>query len=237
MSSLKSDRFLSHSDFLEQNFEKLLSFYLTSLASMFIVLALLWFFFDGIMESKLKKNPNSSAQHYLTYIKSRRGNKWFYFSYIVSILHSIGCVFFTYRGLFSCQPSHKFTGTGLFGNTFVSNEYCVDNADLMQAQAMCFFLSYITFDLCLCLFLVRDTSPGSMQNYIHHILGIGGSVGGLLCGRMILTLSCATLVTEFSTPFVSIRALLSIHKKTSTTFYLVNGLLMTLFFFVCRVVF
>ena len=62
-------------------------------------------------------------------------------------------------------------------------------------------------------------------------------MGGLICGRMILTLSAATLITEFSTPFVSLRALLSIHKKTSTTTYLINGLLMTLFFFVCRVVF
>ena len=102
---------------------------------------------------------------------------------------------------------------------------------------MCFFLAYLTFDLCLCLFLIRDTSPGALQNYIHHVLGIGGAVGGLLCGRMILTLCSATLVTEFSTPFVSMRALLSFHKKTSTTLYLVNGLLMTVMFFFCRVLF
>jgi hypothetical protein len=76
-----------------------------------------------------------------------------------------------------------------------------------------------------------------MQNYLHHIIGIGGSVACLLCGRMLLTLGCATLFTEFSTPFVSLRALLSIHKKTNTTLYLVNGLLMTFTFFVCRVLF
>lgn len=54
---------------------------------------------------------------------------------------------------------------------------------------------------------------------------------------MILTLSNATCVTELSTPFVSLRALLSMHKKTSGTLYIVNGLLMTFSFLIIRVIF
>jgi len=57
MSSLKSDRFLSHSDFLEANFEKLGIFYLLSLVGMVTVLALIWLFYDGIWERRLTKNP------------------------------------------------------------------------------------------------------------------------------------------------------------------------------------
>ena len=61
MSSLKSDRFLSHSDFLEANFEKLGKFYLVTLAGMVTVTALIWLFYDGIWERRLAKNPKSSA--------------------------------------------------------------------------------------------------------------------------------------------------------------------------------
>lgn len=139
--------------------------------------------------------------------------------------------------LVSCEPPHKYSVAGTFGNTYINNDYCVDNPSLLQSYGVLFFLAYLTVDLYLCLFLIKDTSSGMLQNYVHHALGICGTVAGILCGRMILTLSCATLLTEFSTPFVSLRALLSIHKKTSTTLYLVNGLLMTLSFFVCRVLF
>ena len=62
-------------------------------------------------------------------------------------------------------------------------------------------------------------------------------LSGLIVGRMILTLSNATCVTEFSTPFVSLRALLSMHKKTSGTLYIINGLLMTFSFLLIRVIF
>ena len=75
-----------------------------------------------------------------------------------------------------------------------------------------------------------------MQNYIHHIVGFGGCFSTIVCGRMICTLSAFTCLTEISTPFVSLRWLLSTHKQSSTTLYMVNGLLMTALFFVFRCV-
>lgn len=51
---------------------------------------------------------------------------------------------------------------------------------------------------------------------------------------MILTLSCITCLTEMSTPFVSMRALLYQHKKSSSTLYLINGLTMTISFGIFR---
>jgi hypothetical protein len=203
---------------------------------MVTTLILIWCFYDGFWVRRLKTNPKSSAQHYLDYIKEKK-NKWLYYSYIMSILHALGCCYFVYIALFSCEVPPKYSVSGTLGNTFIYNEYCVDNASLIQGYGICFFLAYLTVDLVLCYFFIRDTSAGAMQNYIHHFLGIFGSVSGLLCGRMILTLSCATLVTELSTPFVSLRALLSAHKKTNTTLYLANGLMMTFAFFVCRVLF
>ncbi len=72
---------------------------------------------------------------------------------------------------------------------------------------------------------------------MHHVIGMIGVSSGLIVGRMILTLSNATCITELSTPFVSLRALLSMHKKTSGNLYIVNGLLMTFSFLVVRVIF
>ena len=54
---------------------------------------------------------------------------------------------------------------------------------------------------------------------------------------MLLTLGCISLMTEVSTPFVSLRALLDMHKMKDSKLYLVNGVLMTLSFFLFRVVF
>jgi hypothetical protein len=102
---------------------------------------------------------------------------------------------------------------------------------------MIWFLAYLTVDFFNCYFLIQDESSGAMQNYFHHILGVGGAVAGLACGRYILTLSCATFITEFSSIFVSTRALLSMHKKTDGMFYIINGLVMTFSFGLVRVVF
>lgn len=41
---------------------------------------------------------------------------------------------------------------------------------------------------------------------------------------------------EFSTPFVSLRSILSTMKMKESRFYLINGLLMLAAFFVCRLV-
>lgn len=102
---------------------------------------------------------------------------------------------------------------------------------------MIVFTAYLTVDFFVCYFLIADRSNGAMENYIHHVIGIIGTLSAMIVGRMILTLSNATCMTELSTPFVSLRALLSMHKKTSGTLYLANGLMMTLSFFVCRCVF
>jgi hypothetical protein len=99
------------------------------------------------------------------------------------------------------------------------------------------FTAYLTVDFFVCYFLIADKGHGAIENYIHHVIGVVGTCSALIVGRMILSLSNATCITEISTPFVSLRGILSMHKKTDGTLYLVNGLLMTLSFFLCRCVF
>ena len=98
-----SIRFLDHTKFLELNFGKIATFYASSLAGMTATLVLIWFFYDGYQAQRLKAKPNSSATHYLTYIQANKTNKWLYYSYIMSILHALGCLFMLYLAFYSCE--------------------------------------------------------------------------------------------------------------------------------------
>lgn len=125
----------------------------------------------------------------------------------------------------------------MLSNTLFSNEWCVDNGNYYEIVCMLTFLGYLTVDLFACYFLMAEKGSSMATTYLHHVIGIVGSVSALIVGRYILTLSNATCLTELSTPFVSLRALLYMHKKTDTTLCIVNGLLMTISFFLIRCVF
>jgi hypothetical protein len=125
----------------------------------------------------------------------------------------------------------------MLGNTIYSNDFCVDNGNYYEIICLITFLAYLTVDLLACFFLMSEKGTSMATTYIHHAIGIFGSVCALIVGRHILTLSNATCLTELSTPFVSLRALLYMHKKTDSTLYMVNGLLMTVSFFIIRCLF
>lgn len=82
-----------------------------------------------------------------------------------------------------------------------------------------------------------DFSSGGCQNYLHHMLGIVGSVIGMYGGGYLLVTASVSALTEVSTPFVNVRAMLYDLKMGSSSIYAVNGLFMTLFFFIFRCVF
>ena len=84
---------------------------------------------------------------------------------------------------------------------------------------------------------VFDTDALMMQTYMHHIAGIMGNSFSILLDDGFGSLAQLTFITEFSTFFVNARFLLAKHKLSSTTIYLVNGIMMTLAFFVVRVVY
>ena len=73
---------------------------------------------------------------------------------------------------------------------------------------------------------------------MHHLLGLYGSaIGGIYLGRIVSVLSFLMIGTEFSTIFVALRWVLHFHKKTDGALYLSCAVMMTLSFFVVRVVF
>jgi hypothetical protein len=180
-----------------------------------------------------RKNPDSSWNEIY---KKSRSKQWLHASYAMSIVHAVMLMILCVIGTFSCNPPELFKNQngGFFANTCFQNDWCVDNGNKWELIAVCFFAGYLTVDLYNCAVLIGDTSAGAIQNYMHHIIGLVGTFVSVVVGRMILTLSNITCLTEFSTPFVSMRALLHMHKKSSSPLYIINGLLMTVSFGICR---
>lgn len=224
---LPEGRYLSHRQFLLANQDWLLNIYV---ASMCVWLGL---FFLVRFVINLSREPAIQ-----TFVKnSSSGKRWLLYSYIVSIFHACTLILFSFRSLFACEPRDGFKQTGWLGNTWVNNDWCVDNPNVWEASTLIIFLGYLTVDLCVCFLKIGDALKGKNENYAHHIIGIVGVICALVVGRMILTLSCATCFTELSTPFVSIRGILYMLKKSDTKIYFYNGLTMTLMFFLSRNVF
>ena len=76
-----------------------------------------------------------------------------------------------------------------------------------------------------------------MQTYFHHAAGMGGILLGQYLGGFFGSISQLTFITEASTLNVNLRWVLAFHKLTSSALYQINGLLMTVSFFVFRVCF
>jgi hypothetical protein len=173
----------------------------------------------------LKEKPTTT--HYL------------HMSYVASIVHAVMLMIMSIIGMFSCDPPEAFkskTG-GAFDDTCITNDWCVDNANKYEIIVVVFFIGYLSVDFITCIFFIQDLSSAMMETYIHHAIGIVGTITSLIVGRMILTLSNISCLTEVSTPFIGLAALMRIHKKSGTTCYMITGLTMTFSFGICRCVF
>ena len=112
-----------------------------------------------------------------------------------------------YIGNGRCDPPKHLRQDDLtFGNTYLRNQYCIDNPNFWEVLAISQFLGYLCFDIVLCSFFIGDfKSPAALQNMMHHAIGILGSIWSLIVGRYIVTLSVASMINELSTPNVNMR--------------------------------
>jgi len=123
------------------------------------------------------------------------------------------------------------------GNTLFRNDYCKRNMNYYQVKLLAFFLGYMFYDVTLLLIFMNQFPAGILETLLHHLFSVYGATVGIVCGRFLGVLCAVTLLTEFSTPFVNIRWALYFHKKTDTTAYMINGWIMTVSFFLCRIVY
>jgi len=70
---------------------------------------------------------------------------------------------------------------------------------------------------------------------MHHFLALGGIGLGLWVGGFFGSVSQLTFIVETTTLFVNFRFVLCLHKQEGTKLYAINGLLMTIAFFIFRV--
>ena len=115
---------------------------------------------DMFAKYRLSKNSSTTMKHYDSLSQEA---KCTYVSYMVSTVNAIYCVVLFIASVFSCEPPEKFSKSNMIlGNTFLRNDWCVDNPNIEEVRVTMFFLGYLIHDSLVVLFLIKDTkSPAS----------------------------------------------------------------------------
>lgn len=122
------------------------------------------------------------------------------------------------------------------GTTWLDTpEYQMTMYDI-QKYSQLVSIGYLIYDLFFCI-ICSEESDSMADTYAHHFFAIAGASQACYIGGFLGSTCQLTWITEGSTPFVNLRTILSHHKLDKTTLYVVNGLVMTLVFFVIRVCF
>lgn len=95
-------------------------------------------------------------------------------------------------------------------------------------------VSFFIFDALTYFLICGPCDKIMMQTALHHFIGIFAIGGSLFRGQVFLVLSSSTIITEISTPFLSGRSLLSMHKVKSGFWFYFNSILFSLTYFIFR---
>ena len=142
---------------------------------------------------------------------------------LVGIIHSFVSGIICVYGTLDCKK-----------NTYFTNDYCLHNPSLWFFKDLTLFSAYCVCDLIVLYFFVGKVSNDML---FHHLLGLFGSCAGIFGGGCLTVFAGGGLITEFSTPFVNIRFLLYELDIKTGTLYGANGALMTLSFFIFRIIY
>lgn len=151
-----------------------------------------------------------------------------YISYIHAIVHAAFSVAGAVYGALYAD--------GNPGTTWFNDHKYANTLWDIQKYLNLVSIGYLIYDGIFCM-VVFDTDALMMQTYMHHVAGIMGNSFSILLDDGFGSIAQLTFITEFSTFFVNARFLLAQHKLSKTTIYLVNGIFMTLSFFVVRIVY
>eukprot|EP00190_Bangiopsis_sp_CCMP1999_P007600 CAMPEP_0198726342 /NCGR_PEP_ID=MMETSP1475-20131203/3419_1 /TAXON_ID= ORGANISM="Unidentified sp., Strain CCMP1999" /NCGR_SAMPLE_ID=MMETSP1475 /ASSEMBLY_ACC=CAM_ASM_001111 /LENGTH=276 /DNA_ID=CAMNT_0044488249 /DNA_START=85 /DNA_END=915 /DNA_ORIENTATION=- len=103
-------------------------------------------------------------------------------------------------------------------------------------SALRFAVGYFLYDACLVIYSIKTITAGP-TTFCHHVL-VGSIIHYTLVMRtpLVIIWAAGAYLTEFSTPFVNARWFLSLRHKDEMI-YKVSGLLMTITFFLARIVY
>ena len=94
---------------------------------------------------------------------------------------------------------------------------------------------YLIYDIIFCTFVFKKDAL-MMQTYGHHLAGIVGALASIQLDGYYGSIAHLTMFTEISTINVNIRVLLTLIGLGDGLLYAVNGIMMTVVFFVSRVI-
>jgi len=80
--------------------------------------------------------------------------KFTYVSYITSAINAFSCLAFMVKANFSCDPPAELRMDGFLGNTYMKNQYCVDNPSYWDIICIAQFGGYLFFDLMIVVFFI-----------------------------------------------------------------------------------
>ena len=86
-----------------------------------------------------------------------------YVSYMISTVNAFYCIGLFVNSAKSCNPPKEHRKDDIkFGNTFLRNDWCLDNPNIQEVLPLMYFLGYLIHDSLVCLFLIKDTkSPAA----------------------------------------------------------------------------
>ena len=102
---------------------------------------------------------------------------------------------------------------------------------------MVYFFAYVSWDFVMMFRLGACSGKGDVMELIHHVVAFLCSGAAVIVGKYTCTMGVFTFIVEGSTPFYNFRKYLVTHDLGSGTLYLINGLLGTISFTMCRAVF
>ena len=151
-------------------------------------------------------------------------------SYIMSQFHAIVAILaFLHMTFASCEKE---------GATPFDDPECLD--DTSAGMELCFLvsLSYFFMDI-LTLNYIFGMGRLTRETLAHHLIGVFGIVSALVLGRVVGTLAMCLMLTELSTIFLNVRAIMKYVglDVSKPKLYLYNGLVLIISLFLCRVVF
>ena len=100
-----------------------------------------------------------------------------------------------------------------------------------------FSSGYCLYDIYVCLVEIKFTLDEAKDYIFHHVVGIMGALGVMICGRFTVALSAGNLVSELSNALMNVRWRLLKHKQTEHWAFVPASVTFMICFFFSRVVF
>lgn len=162
--------------------------------------------------------------------------RYFYSSFQYSVINSLLLSLLCIPAANQCSPPPEHRQDNLWlGNTYLRNQWCVDNPNIYEYLLTVMLCAYLFVDLYVQFCLQKDWRSSTARiNIFHHTISIIMGLGSLPLNNYLNPTGAICLLTELSTPMSNLRWFLVKHQKTDTLLYKANQFIFKVTFFLCR---